>query len=394
MNLKYADRMENMKASEIRELLKLTQQPDIISFAGGLPAAESFPVKEFEKAGDAMMEKDGVKALQYGPTEGVDDLRKEIVKRLEKVKIKNVDYKNIMITSGSQQGLEFSAKLFINPGDTVICEAPTYLGALNAFKQYEPNFVEVETDENGMIIEKLEEALKKAKNAKFIYIIADFQNPTGITMPIERRKRFVELANKYDVAVIEDNPYGELRFEGEISPAIKSFDTEGRVVFLGTFSKILSPGIRLGWVYASPEVISKYVMIKQGADLQSSTISQMQTARVLQQIDIEAHIKKIIDLYRKRKNLMVETMEKEFPKNVKWTNPEGGLFLWVTMEEKYNARDVAQLALKEKVAFVPGGSFYPNGGHENSFRMNYSCMSDDKIVEGIKRLGKVLKSLK
>lgn len=390
MAFKFAERMSGIKASEIRELLKLTQKPDIISFAGGLPAAESFPVKEYSEVAQQVMAESGTKALQYGPTEGFDDLRKEITKRMAKVKVPT-EYTDIMITSGSQQGLDFSAKLFINPGDTIICEAPSYLGALNAFKAYQPNFVEVETDDHGMRMDKLEEALKNTKGAKFIYVIPDFQNPTGRTLPLERRKRLVELANQHDIVVVEDNPYGELRFEGEILPAIKHFDTEGRVVFLGTFSKILSPGVRLGWVCASEEILSKYVMIKQGADLQSSTISQMETAKLLQTFDIEEHVQKIIDLYFKRKNLMVETMEKEFPPNVKWTNPEGGLFLWVMLPEGANARDIAVKALEQKVAYVPGGSFYPGGGHENCFRMNYSCMSEEKIVEGIKRLGKVLK---
>lgn len=390
MTFKFSERMSGIKASEIRELLKLTQKPDIISFAGGLPAAESFPVKEFSAAAQIVMEENGTKALQYGPTEGYDDLRRAITKRMAKVKVP-VEYTDIMITSGSQQGLDFSAKLFINPGETVICEAPSYLGALNAFKAYQPNFVEVETDDHGMRMDKLEEALKTTKNAKFIYVIPDFQNPTGRTLPLERREELVRLANKYDIVVVEDNPYGELRFEGELLPAIKHFDTEGRVIFLGTFSKILSPGVRLGWVCASPEILSKYVMIKQGADLQSSTISQMQTAKLLETFDIEGHIQKIIDLYSKRKNLMVSMMEKEFPSNVTWTNPEGGLFLWVMLPEGVNARDIAVKGLEQKVAYVPGGSFYPNGGHENCFRMNYSCMPEEKIEEGIKRLGKVLK---
>ena len=392
MAFKFADRMDNIKASEIRELLKLTQKPEIISFAGGLPAAESFPVKEFAKASGEIMKNNGTAALQYGPTEGIDTLRKHIVNRLNKVKV-NAEFSDIMITSGSQQGLDFSAKLFINPGDVILCEAPTYLGAINAFKAYQPKFIEIPMDDDGMMMDKLEDALKTTKNVKFIYAIADFQNPTGRTMSLERRKKLVELANKYDVIIIEDNPYGELRFKGEILPAIRHFDTEGRVVFLGTFSKILSPGIRLGWVNASPEILSKYIMIKQGADLQSSTISQMDTAKLLDEIDIEKHIQSIIALYGKRKELMVKTMEEEFPSNVKWTNPDGGLFLWVILPENVSARDLAVKALEEKVAFVPGGSFFPNGGNENTLRMNYSAMPDDKIVEGIKRLGKVLKNL-
>ena len=390
--MKLAKRMDNIKASEIRELLALTQKPDIISFAGGLPAKESFPVKAFEEAAKRVIESSGDVALQYTTTEGNVKLRGHITKRLAKLGVKATE-DNIIITSGSQQGLDFTAKIFIDKGDVIICEAPTYLGAINAFRPYEPKFVDVETDENGMRMDKLEEALKANPDAKFIYAIADFQNPTGKTLPKDRRKRLVELAREYDVMVLEDNPYGELRFEGEIQPAIQSFDTDGRVMFLGTFSKILAPGLRLGWVCASPEVINKFNLIKQGSDLQSSTISQMEVADLLDNMDIEEHIKTVSKMYAKRRDAMLKTMEEEFPKEIKWTHPEGGLFLWVELPEKLSARDVAKEALKEKVAYVPGGAFFANGGHENTFRMNYSNSSEEKIVEGIKRLAKVLKKM-
>ncbi len=390
--MKLAKRMDNIKASEIRELLALTQKPDIISFAGGLPAKESFPVKAFEEAAKRVIESSGDVALQYTTTEGNVKLRGHITKRLVKLGVKATE-DNIIITSGSQQGLDFTAKIFIDKGDVIICEAPTYLGAINAFRPYEPKFVDVETDENGMRMDKLEEALKANPDAKFIYAIADFQNPTGKTLPKDRRKRLVELAREYDVMVLEDNPYGELRFEGEIQPAIQSFDTDGRVMFLGTFSKILAPGLRLGWVCASPEVINKFNLIKQGSDLQSSTISQMEVADLLDNMDIEEHIKTVSKMYAKRRDAMLKTMEEEFPKEIKWTHPEGGLFLWVELPEKLSARDVAKEALKEKVAYVPGGAFFANGGHENTFRMNYSNSSEEKIVEGIKRLAKVLKKM-
>ena len=263
MGLNYAKRMDNIRASEIRELLKLTQRPEVISFAGGLPAPELFPVEEFKRVAKEVLDENGTAALQYGPTEGYLPLREKIVERMKKIKV-DLKAENILITSGSQQGLDFSAKIFINPGDVIICESPSYLGAINAFKAYEPRFVEVETDDEGMIMEKLEEALKENENVKFIYVIPDFQNPSGKTWSLERRKGLVELANKYNVAIIEDNPYGELRFEGEILPAVKHFDTEGRVVFLGTFSKIFCPGLRLGWVAADGEVLNKYILVKQG----------------------------------------------------------------------------------------------------------------------------------
>lgn len=392
MSLRYADRMNNIKASEIRELLKLTQRPEVISFAGGLPAPELFPIEEMKKAAIKVLDQKGAAALQYGPTEGYNPLREKIAKRMAKVKV-NATIDNILITSGSQQGLDFVARVFINPGDVVICESPTYLGAINAFKAYEPRFVEVATDDEGMILEDLEKALKENENAKFIYVIPDFQNPSGKTWSIERRKGLVELANKYNVAIVEDNPYGELRFEGEILPSLQYFDTEGRVIFLGTFSKILTPGVRLGWICAHPEVLTKFIMVKQGADLQSATTAQMEVDQLLEDYDIEEHIEKIKAVYKKRKDLMIKTMEEEFPEGVTWTNPQGGLFTWVVLPEHLNAREIAVKALEKNVAYVPGGAFFPNGGHENTFRMNYSNMPEDKIVEGIKRLGEVLREV-
>ncbi len=390
MSLNYAKRMDNIKASEIRELLKLTQKPEIISFAGGLPAPESFPIEEFIKVTKEVLEESGEQALQYGPTEGFQPLREAIVERMSKVQVE-LKADNILVTSGSQQGLDFAAKLLINPGDIILCESPTYLGAINAFKAYEPKFIEIETDDHGMNMEILEKTLKENDNVKFIYAIPDFQNPSGKTWSLERRKKLVELANEYNVIIIEDNPYGELRFEGEFLPAIKHFDTEGRVAFLGTFSKILAPGLRLGWVAADSALLEKFIMLKQGADLQSSTISQMDVAKFLEQYDLGDHIQKIIDLYRVRRDLMLKTMEEEFPEEVTFTYPEGGLFTWVVLPKYMNARDLAVKALEENVAYVPGGSFYPNGGNENSFRLNYSNMDEEKIVIGIKRLGKVLK---
>ncbi len=391
MSLKFAKRMDNMKASEIREMLKLTQKPEIISFAGGLPAPELFPVEEMKKTLAKVMDEYGKVALQYGPTEGFEPLREKILERMTKVKVENLTTKNILITSGSQQGLDFVAKAFINPGDVILCESPTYLGAINAFRAYEPRFIEIETDDEGMVLEDLEKTLKENENVKFIYVIPDFQNPSGRTMTIERRKGLVELANKYNVAIVEDNPYGELRFEGEIYPAIKHFDTEGRVIFLGTFSKIFSPGLRTGWIVADEEVLNKFVMIKQGADLQSSTIDQIAVAKFLEDYDIEAHIDKIKEVYKRRKDLMLNTMKEEFPEGIKVTDPDGGLFTWVVLPKHINARELAMKALEKNVAYVPGGSFFPNGGNENTFRVNYSNMQEERIVEGVKRLGEVLR---
>lgn len=392
MALKFAKRMDNMKASEIRELLALTAKPDIISFAGGLPAPELFPVDQWKAAVNKVLDEKGRQALQYGPTEGYLPLREQIVHRMNKVGVKDAKPDDFLILSGSQQGLDFMAKAFIDPGDQIIVESPTYLGALNAFKAYEPSFLDVELDADGMRMDILEERLKNNDRVKFIYVISDFQNPSGKTWTMERRKKLIELANKYDVAILEDNPYGELRFEGEIQPSLKSLDTEGRVVFMGTFSKVFSPGVRLGWFCAAPEILDKFNKIKQGADLQSSTISQMELAQFLDDNDLEKHIAEIIKVYGKRKNVMVEAMKKYFPEGVTFTNPEGGLFLWVELPEYMNARDLAVKAIEKKVAYVPGGAFFGNNVRENCFRCNYSCMSEEKIEEGVKRLADVIKA--
>ncbi|SKC88303.1 aminotransferase-like domain-containing protein [Maledivibacter halophilus] len=390
MELNYSDRMGGIKASEIRELLKLTVRPEVISFAGGLPAPELFPVEELKKVSQKVLEEDGQSALQYSPTEGFPPLREKIAERMEKMGVKTAA-DNILITNGSQQGLDFSGKIFLNPDDIVIVESPSYLGAINAFKAYQCKFLEVPTDNDGMIMEKLEEALKTKENIKMIYVIPDFQNPSGRTWSLERRQKLVELANEYNLPIIEDNPYGELRFEGERLPSIKSIDTEGRVIFLGTFSKTFCPGLRIGWVCASDEVLNKYILVKQGADLQSNSMSQRELDAFLDVYDLDEHIEKIKKLYKSRRDLMLETMKEHFPKEVKFTHPEGGLFTWAVLPEHVNARELMKKSLERNVAFVPGGSFFPNGGNENTMRINYSNMPENRIVEGIKILGEVIK---
>lgn len=392
MGLTYAKRMEKIKASEIRELLKLTQKPEIISFAGGLPAPELFPVEKMKKISNMVLSENGAKALQYGPTEGFEPLREQIVKRMKALDI-DAKSDDILVTNGSQQGLDFTARIFFNEGDVVLCESPSYLGAINAFKAYGPEFIEVPTDAEGMKMDELEKILENNDNVKVIYVIPDFQNPTGRTWAVDRRKKLVELANKHNVAIVEDNPYGELRFEGEMPPSIKSLDTEGRVIFLGTFSKTMCPGLRLGWVCADEEVLNKYILVKQGADLQASTISQMEMAKFLEEYSIEDHIDTIKEVYGRRRDLMLKTMEAEFPEGVTFTRPEGGLFTWVEMPEHINARELAVKALAKNVAFVPGGSFFPNGGNENTLRLNYSNMDEERIVIGITRLAEAIKEM-
>ncbi|MCM0648507.1 PLP-dependent aminotransferase family protein [Clostridium swellfunianum] len=392
MNLRFSERTSGIKASEIRELLKLTERPDIISFAGGLPAPELFPIEQMAEVSVKVLKEDGRAALQYSTTEGYVPLREIIARqRMPKAGV-SATIDNIMITHGSQQGLEFSAKIFIDKGDIIICESPSYLGALNAFKAYQPKFIEIPMDDNGMIVDELEKALEAHPEAKMIYTIPDFQNPSGKTMSVERRKRVAQLAKIYGIPVIEDCPYGELIFEGEVYPSIKSFDTEGYVVYLGTFSKTFCPGLRVGWVCADPEILQKYVIVKQGADLQCSSMAQRETAMFMQQYDLDEHIAKIKTIYKIRRDIMLQSIKDYFPSEVKYTCPKGGLFTWVELRKDLNAAQLLEEALKEKVAFVPGGSFFPNGGNENHFRLNYSNMNEQLIVEGIKRLGKVLRN--
>lgn len=389
--IKFSDRMNVLTGSEIRELLKLTEQPDIISFAGGLPAPELFPTEELKRIAVCVMEESGKQALQYSTTEGFLPLRKHIAERmLAKNQIKT-DASQILMTSGSQMGLDFSARVFLNKDDIVLLESPSYLGAINAFKASEAKFIEVPTDEKGMIISELEKILKREERVKMIYVIPDFQNPSGRTWSMERRHEFMEVVNKYEIPVIEDNPYGELRFEKEMLPAFKALDTKGLVVYLGTFSKILVPGYRLGWVCASAEKLEKYNFIEQASSLQASTISQMEVSKYMDLYNLDDHIAKIKGVYRKRRDIMLKTMDEEFPEEVQYTRPEGGLFTWVILPEYINARDMALECIEKKVAYVPGGSFFPNGGHENTFRLNYSCMPEEKIIEGIKRIAEVIK---
>ena len=389
--VQYASRMNQLKGSEIRELLKLTARPDIISFAGGLPAPELFPVEEMKAAAVAVMEESGRQALQYSTTEGFPRLREQIAQRmLEKNKIKT-DPDHILVTSGSQQGLDYSARVFLDEGDIVLMESPSYLGAINAFKCCEPKFMEVPTDEGGMIMEELDKILATTERVKMIYVIPDFQNPTGRTWSLERRLKFMEIINKYEIPVIEDNPYGELRFEGEFLPALKSLDTKGLVIFLGTFSKILAPGYRLGWVCADSEILAKYNFMAQAAALQASTISQMECAKWIDMFDLDAHVAKIREVYGRRRTVMVETMERELPDCCKFTRPDGGLFTWIELPEYMDAKELQLKCLDKKVAFVPGGSFFPNGGHNNTLRLNYSCMPEEKIIQGITALGQAIK---
>lgn len=391
MAVKFAKRMAGLKGSEIRELLKLTEKPEVISFAGGLPAPELFPIEEMKKISTMVLEEDGRSALQYSTTEGYTPLREQIADRMNSKAKTNVTKDDILITNGSQQGLDFAGKVFLDEGDVVLCESPSYLGALNAFKAYLPKFIEVPTDKDGMIMEELEKILETTDRVKMIYVIPDFQNPTGRTWPMERRKKFMEIINKYEIPVIEDNPYGELRFEGDTLPSLKSMDNKGLVIYLGSFSKIFCPGYRIGWTCASHEILSKFIFVKQGADLQASSISQREVSKYIELYDLDKHVEKLKEVYKRRRDLMLKTIKEEFPEGLEYTHPEGGLFTWVELPKHLDSKVIMEDCIANNVAYVPGGSFFPNGGKENCFRLNYSTSTDEKIVEGIKRLGKVLK---
>ncbi len=396
---RYAHRTQRMGSSAVRELLKLTEQPDIISCGGGLPAPDVFPIKEFSEACQIVLRDHGALALQYGTTEGYSPLREMIVNQLGRYGIK-VTADNVLITTGSQQGLDLLGKILINRGDRILVEAPTYLGALQAWDAYGAEYVTVPADKDGMITDALEEALRTGP--KFIYVLPNFQNPTGVTMPLDRRMKLVELADRYGVPIVEDDPYGQLRFEGEHLPSVVVLDDKyrgnnhpfyhGNVIYLGTFSKILSPGIRLAWVIAPPEVIRKMVQAKQGTDLNTSSLTQMVAYQISKDGFLEEHIKVIRKVYSERRDVMLAAMDRYFPPEVDWTHPLGGLFLWATLPEYLISKEVLKDALEEKVAFVPGDAFYPRGqSRENNMRLNFSYSKPDVINDGISRLGKVLK---
>ncbi|MCU0484538.1 MAG: PLP-dependent aminotransferase family protein [Anaerolineales bacterium] len=394
---RYAQRTQRMGSSAIRELLKLTEQPDIISFGGGMPAPDVFPVDDFAAACATVLRTNGAQALQYGATEGYLPLREMIARHTARYGI-NITPDNIMITSGSQQALDLLGKVFINRGDRILVENPTYLGALQAWNAYGAEYVTVRMDENGMVTDELEEALRTGP--KFIYVLSNFQNPTGVTLSLERRVKLIEMADRYGIPIIEDDPYGQLRYEGEHLPSVVSLDDQfrengtnpyrGNVIYLSTFSKTLAPGIRLAWVVAPQEVIRKLVQAKQGADLHTATFSQMVAHEVAKGGFLDRHVWMIRRVYLQRRDVMLDAMDEFFPKGVTWTRPKGGLFLWATMPPELKAAEVLKTAIEQKVAFVPGMSFYARGGGESSMRLNFSNANPEKILVGIERLGKVI----
>lgn len=394
---RYAQRTQRMGSSVIRELLKLTEKPDIISFGGGLPAPDVFPVEEFADACQRVLREAGAKALQYGATEGYIPLREMIARHTGRYGIE-VTPENILITSGSQQALDLLGKIFINPGDRILVESPTYLGALQAWNAYGAEYVSVPADNDGLDTDALEAALRSGP--KFIYVLPNFQNPTGVTLSLERRHKLIEMADRYGVPIVEDDPYGQLRYEGEHLPSVVVLDSQkrengdhcyrGNVIYLSTFSKTLAPGIRLAWVIAPPEIIRKLVQAKQGADLHSPTFNQMVAYEVSHGGFLDRHIHLIRRVYKERRDIMLAALDSYFPAGTDWTQPQGGLFLWAKTPEDIDTTEVLKAAIEQKVAFVPGYPFYANGGGQNTMRLNFSNAAPEAIREGISRLGKVI----
>jgi DNA-binding transcriptional MocR family regulator len=378
--------MNILRASDIREILKITQHPEVISFAGGLPAPEFFPIQKISDVAGRVLEREGMRALQYSTTEGHPPLRAHIARRMNNKWATALSPDEILVTTGSQQGLDLLGKIFLDRGDVVLCESPTYLGAVMAFNTFLPRWVEIPTDEDGMDMQALENALKTERRVKFIYVVPNFQNPSGRTWSVERRASLMALAVRFGIPVIEDNPYGELRFAGEWVPSIQSMDSEGLVISLGTLSKVFCPGLRIGWIAARRRFLEKLIVVKQGADLHSSTFDQMVASEYLDIFDIEENIRRILVAYKSRRDIMVRALELEMPPSVKFSRPQGGLFLWVELPESMDARELLVRCLKRNVAFVPGGSFFPARNQNNTFRLNYSNMPEDRIVEGIRRL--------
>ena len=394
MNYIFSDRIAGLQASAIREILKFTSFPDVISFAAGNPAPEAFPVEEVSRISAELLKENPVLALQYSITEGYTPLR-DLLKKTMAEKNCFSDNDELIVTAGAQQGMELSCKVLCNEGDTLICEAPSFIGSLNAFKSYKVNLVGVELEDDGINLEKLEDVLKANSNIKVLYLIPNFQNPTGNTMSLEKRKAVYELAKKYNFIIIEDNPYGDLRFAGEDIPTIKSLDTDGRVIYVGSFSKILAPGLRVGYVSAPKEIIQKMVVCKQVSDVHTNIWAQVICERFMTTCDLNSHFEKLRDVYKRKCELMLGEMDKHFSKKIKYTKPQGGLFIWATLPEGSDMLGFCKKAVEEyKIAVVPGSAFMISESDKtNSFRLNFSTPTDDKIVKGCEILGRMTREL-
>ncbi|MGN0667404.1 MAG: PLP-dependent aminotransferase family protein [Huintestinicola sp.] len=395
MEYVFSDKVSPLKPSVIREILKFTADPTVISLAAGNPAPETFPSRDVADITARILKDNPVAALQYSITEGYTPLRETLKKRIAKDGCFNADMDELIITSGAQQANELACKVLLNEGDTLICEAPSFIGSLNAFKSYNVNLEGVEMDSDGMNLEKLEEKLKSSNNPKLIYIIPNFQNPTGLCTSLEKRKAVYELAKKYKVMILEDNPYGDTRFAGEAIPSIKSMDTEGLVIYSGTFSKTLAPGIRVGFVSAPKPVISKIVVCKQVSDVHTNILAQMICDEYLNNYDMDAHLEEIRAINRRKCSLMLDAIDSSFSKKVTCTRPEGGLFIWATLPEGCDMMGFCSKAVEEyRVAVVPGTAFLINENDTiSSFRLNFTTPTDEQLVKGCEILGKLSRDM-
>ena len=386
---RFARRMKNMNVSAVREILKVSERPEIISFAGGMPAPELFPVSAIARAHAEMFELEGPASLQYSTTEGWRPLREWISRRLTQKGIAT-DADHVLMTSGSQQGIDLAARVFLEPGDSVIVENPCYLAALQTFSSYEVSYTAVDSDDEGINIDQVEEALTKS-NPKLIYIVTDFHNPKGTSLSIERRHRLVELARQHQVPILEDDPYGELRYRGIRPPSLAALDSHGMVIYLSTFSKTISPGMRLGWATASAEIIQSMVIAKQASDLHTSTVEQRAAARLLADFDYDGHVATLCNEYGARCDAMLEAIDEYFPAGCRSTRPEGGLFVWVELPASISGEELFEEAIAEGVAFVPGTSFFASEPKHNFIRLNFSNRPPEMIREGVNRIGNILK---
>ena len=390
----FAARTRVMNSSAMRDMMAITARPEVISLAGGLPDTSSFPPATFAAVTSRIAHESSAKALQYGPTEGLEETITCIVDVMAEEGIK-VDPADVMVTSGGQQALDLMAKVLIDPGDVIVAEAPSYPGALNAFTSYQADVVQVETDDEGLRIDLLEDLLDKleaeGRRPKFIYTVPTFQNPAGVTLSLPRRQRLVDVARERELLVLEDNPYALLRYEGDALPALRTLDGGDYVMYLGTFSKILSPGIRLGWIVAPPPVLEKVNLGKQAADLCTSTLSQLMVQAYFEESRWQDYVTSLNDIYRARRDAMLGALEEFFPPEAEWTHPEGGLFVWATLPDFVDTTALLARALRDNVAFVPGeGAFLDGRGH-NAMRLNFSASSESEIREGIRRIGEVVK---
>ena len=395
MNYQFTESIANLAPSAIREILKYSSVPGMISFAAGNPAPEAFPTEDIARISADILKNDAIGALQYSVTEGYRPLR-DRMKEYMKIKHNSVgEDDELIITSGAQQVMDLMAKAFCEKGDTIIAEAPSFIGSLNTFRSYGAHLVGIPVDDDGMNIEALEKALKENPNTKFIYTIPNFQNPTGITMSLEKRKAIYALAKKYNVLVLEDNPYGEIRFSGENIPTIKSLDTDGIVVYAGSFSKVLSPGLRVGYAIGNKKIIAKLTVCKQTSDVHTTIFSQMITDEFLKTTDFEAHLNKLRGIYRHKAQLMMSLMDNYFGDKITYHKVEGGLFIWCTLPKGLDMMDFCTKAVKEKkVALVPGTAFLINETDEcHEFRTNYSTPTDEQLIKGMELLGELVKEI-